>query len=306
MKSAKYIGIIYALLAAIFNGTVGVISVKLFQAGLSSSEVAFYKCLVGLFILSSVIIFSGKTTQVINFVRSKWIIGLVCAFLGFFILYHFETKAYTTTNVSTVVFVLFGSATVFSFLLSAISEKRMLSFKELITIILSVCGLYLIFSQSEGIDIVLNEGLVCAIVAGLGYGGFLFLSRKLNFGAGIPQMFTLLLFGSIYLFIPFDKTVDIYSLELWSVALLVLLAILPTIGGFWCTTKALTLTSSQSVQLIELSEPVFAILFSLFILGQQPTVVQVAGGGLIFASIFLHEFNIIERLISGKRFKKAM
>ena len=306
MKSAKYIGIIYALLAAIFNGTVGVMSVKLFQAGLSSSEVAFYKCLIGLFIVLAVIVFSGKIKHAVQFIKSKWIVGLVCAFLGFFILYHFETKAYTTTNVSTVVFVLFGSATVFSFLLSAIAEKRMLSFNELITIVLSLCGLYLIFAQGGEINMALNEGLICAIIAGLGYGGFLFLSRKLNFGAGIPQMFTLLFFGSIYLFIPFDKAVDISSLTLWSIALLVLLAILPTIGGFWCTTKALTLTSSQSVQLIELSEPVFAILFSLLILGQQPTLAQVAGGGLIFASIFLHEFNIIERLLSSSRFKKAI
>lgn len=306
MKSGKYIGIIYALLAAIFNGTVGVMSVKLFQAGLSSSEVAFYKCLIGLFIVLAVIIFSGKIKHAVQFIKSKWIVGLVCAFLGFFILYHFETKAYTTTNVSTVVFVLFGSATVFSFLLSAVAEKRMLSFNELITIVLSLCGLYLIFAQDGGINMALNEGLICAIIAGLGYGGFLFLSRKLNFGAGIPQMFTLLFFGSIYLFIPFDKAVDISSLTLWSIALLVLLAILPTIGGFWCTTKALTLTSSQSVQLIELSEPVFAILFSLLILGQQPTLAQVAGGGLIFASIFLHEFNIIERLLSSGRFKKAI
>lgn len=46
MKSAKYAGIIYALLAAIFNGTVGVMSVKLFQSGLSANEIAFYKCLI--------------------------------------------------------------------------------------------------------------------------------------------------------------------------------------------------------------------------------------------------------------------
>ncbi|MBK4715309.1 MULTISPECIES: DMT family transporter [Tenebrionibacter/Tenebrionicola group] len=306
MKKAKYIGIIYALLAAIFNGTVGVMSVKLFQAGLSSSEVAFYKCLIGLLILIPVIILSGKINITAQFVKSKWIVGLICAFLGFFVLYHFETKAYTTTNVSTVVFILFGSATVFSFLLSAISEKRILSLKEVITIVLSVYGLYLIFSQDGEMNITLNEGLICAIIAGLGYGGFLFLSRKFRFGAGIPQMFTLLLFGSIYLAIPFDKTVSISSLDIWSIALLILLAILPTIGGFWCTTKALTLTSSQSVQLIELSEPIFAIVFSLLLLGQMPSLVQMAGGGFIFASIFLHEFNIIERLALYWRLKKTM
>ncbi|ECK2142521.1 DMT family transporter [Salmonella enterica subsp. enterica serovar Enteritidis] len=306
MKSAKYAGIIYALLAAIFNGTVGVMSVKLFQAGLSSDEVAFYKCLIGLFILLTIIICTGKLKQVIHFAKSKWLVGLICAFFGFFMLYHFETKAYTTTKVSIVVFVLFGSATIFSFLLSAITEKRLLLFKEIVTIILSICGLYMIFTQDGGMNIQFNEGLISAIIAGFGYGGFLFLSRKLRFGAGIPQMFILLFFGSVYLFIPFEKNVDIYSLDVWNITLLVLLAVLPTIGGFWCTTKALTLTSSQSVQLIELSEPIFTIIFSLLLLGQQPTWIQIAGGSLIFASIFIHEFNIIERLVSQGYFKNPI
>ncbi|EBJ3538076.1 DMT family transporter [Salmonella enterica] len=306
MKSAKYAGIIYAFLAAIFNGTVGVMSVKLFQAGFSSDEVAFYKCLIGLFILFAIIICTGKINQIANFAKSRWFAGLICAFFGFFMLYHFETKAYTTTKVSIVVFILFGSATIFSFLLSAITERRLLSFKEIVTIILSICGLYMIFTQDGGMNIEFNKGSVSAIIAGFGYGGFLFLSRKLRFGAGIPQMFTLLFFGSVYLFIPFEKNMDIYSMSVWNFTLLVLLAILPTICGFWCTTKALTLTSSQSVQLIELSEPIFTIVFSLLFLGQQPTWVQIAGGSLIFASIFLHEFNIIERLVLPGHFKKPV
>ncbi|ATI92485.1 DMT family transporter [Salmonella enterica] len=306
MKSAKYAGIIYALLAAIFNGTVGVMSVKLFQSGLSANEIAFYKCLIGLFILFIIVICTRKLRQVVHFAKSKWLAGLICAFFGFFMLYHFETKAYATTKVSIVVFVLFGSATIFSFLLSAITEKRLLSFKEIVTIILSICGLYMIFTQDGSMKIDFNEGLVSAIIAGFGYGSFLFLSRKLRFGAGIPQMLILLFFGSVCLFIPFEKNVYIHSLSMWIVTLLILLAILPTIGGFWCTTKALTLTSSQSVQLIELSEPIFTLVFSLLFLGQQPTLVQIAGGGLIFVSIFIHEFNIIERLVSPRNFKKTV
>ncbi|EBB0366642.1 DMT family transporter [Salmonella enterica] len=164
----------------------------------------------------------------------------------------------------------------------------------------------MIFTQDGSMKIDFNEGLVSAIIAGFGYGSFLFLSRKLRFGAGIPQMLILLFFGSVCLLIPFEKNVYIHSLSMWIVTLLILLAILPTIGGFWCTTKALTLTSSQSVQLIELSEPIFTLVFSLLFLGQQPTLVQIAGGGLIFVSIFIHEFNIIERLVSPRNFKKTV
>ncbi len=48
-----------ALLAAVFNGTVGVLSVKLFQAGLSANEVAFYKCEVWLGIIVIFLALSG-------------------------------------------------------------------------------------------------------------------------------------------------------------------------------------------------------------------------------------------------------
>ncbi|WJV64315.1 DMT family transporter [Pectobacteriaceae bacterium CE70] len=295
MKATRLSGIIYALLAAIFNGTVGVFSVKLFQSGLSPNQVAFYKCSLGLIIISLIVFSFRKGKALVTFFQSKWIVVAVCAFFGFFVLYHFETNAYVTTNVSTVVFILFGSATVFSFLLSAISERRFFNVKEMQAIVLSIVGLYLIFSNDGGINLSLDKGLINAALAGLGYGLFLFLSKKLKLGSGIPQMCILLLFGSIYLYIPVHQELKISDISPQVTLILILLAILPTIGGFWCTTKALTLTSSQSVQLIELSEPIFAIIFSMVFLGQVSTISQYIGGGLVFFAIFLHEFNILPR-----------
>ncbi|EDV3838494.1 DMT family transporter, partial [Salmonella enterica subsp. diarizonae] len=122
--------------------------------------------------------------------------------------------------------------------------------------------------------------------------------KRMKFGSGLPQMFTLLLFGSFYLFIPYTQGIKNIDISIFSISILIGLAILPTIGGFWCTTKALTLTSSQSVQLIELSEPVFAILFSTIFLGQIASTMQYIGGGLIFLSIIFYEFNLLHKIQS--------
>lgn len=73
---------------------------------------------------------------------------MVCAFFGFFIPYHFETEAYINDNVSSVVFVLFGSSTVFLFILSALVEKRFFSVQEIMATCLSLFGLYLIFLKA--------------------------------------------------------------------------------------------------------------------------------------------------------------
>lgn len=296
MKINRISGLVYALIAAMCNGTVGVLSVKLFQTGMSANEVAFYKCLIGFIIIFSMILLSGKLNVTFNFVKEKWLVGIICSFFGFFILYHFETAAYTTSNVSSVVFTLFGSATVFLFLLSALIEKRFFNLSEAITIVIAMLGLYLIFIHDEKTNISLNYGLFLASVAGIGYGTFLYLSKKMKFGSGLPQMFTLLLFGSFYLFIPYIQGVKNINISILSISILIGLAILPTIGGFWCTTKALTLTSSQSVQLIELSEPVFAIFFSTLFLGQIASTMQYIGGGLIFFAIIFYEFNLLHKI----------
>ncbi|NPD01265.1 DMT family transporter [Brenneria sp. hezel4-2-4] len=302
VNTNKIAGIVYALLAAIFNGTVGVLSVKLFQTGLSPAQVAFYKCLIGLAIIFVIIMSSARRAALFHFIKSHWHVVLICSFFGFFMLYHFETSAYSTTNVATVVFMLFGTATVFSFMLSAIAEKRLFSWKEIQAITLSIVGLYLIFSDESGIELSFTVGLINAMLAGIGYGLFLFLSKKLKLGAGMPQMCTLLLFGSIYLYFPVHSSSLAASVTVEMAVMLLLLAILPTIGGFWCTTKALTLTSSQSVQLIELSEPVFAILFSAIFLGQLSSPVQYIGGALIFLAILLHEFSPSRFLLKKARY----
>ncbi len=96
---------------------------------------------------------------------------------------------------------------------------------------------------------------------------FIFIfTRKLKLGFWLIPLCALLFIGSLYLSIPlFGANLNLnFSLE--SLILLLALAFLPTIGGFYCTTRALSLAKSNSVQLIELSEPLFAMFFgSLFL-----------------------------------------
>ncbi len=63
------------------------------------------------------------------------------------------------------------------------------------------------------------------------------------------------------------------------------------IGGFWCTTKSLTILKSQAVQLVELSDPIFASMLGFVFLGQLVTSMQMLGGACacILAAILIHE-----------------
>lgn len=286
-----------ATLAAIFNATVGIISVNLFNFGLTPEAVAFLKCLIALCILLTFVFLFKKESFILK-IKTKGLKISICSLFGFFILYTFETKAYESLNVAVVVFILFGSSTIVTFILDSILDRRFLTLREILSISLSLIGLGFIFSYELSYQSI--NGVINAIISGLGYGIFLVLSKRMRIGSDIVTLTSLMLFGTIYLFIYYifnDGSILNYSLNN-VIAPLILLAILPTIGGFYSTIKALELIKSQSVQLIELTEPVFAMIFSFLFLGQLTTPMQMLGGSVIILSILIHELDV--KYISNK------
>ena len=100
-----------------------------------------------------------------------------------------------------------------------------------------------------------------------------------------------MLFGIIYLFIPFYKE-EIVIPNDSSMPSLIALAILPTIGGFYCTTKALTFLEANKVQLLELTEPLFATLFSYIFLREVISNIEFLGVFLILFAIYISEYKL--------------
>lgn len=280
-------GYIYALLAAIFNGMIGIFSVAIMTSGLSPNAISFYKCLISFLIITSWLIVSKQVTRWLCYIKGLWWQLALSAFFGFFVLYFFETAAYKYEKVTIVVFMLLGSAVITTFILSSILERKWLRFHDFISCVFAISGLGLIF----GVNIAINEGCIgifLALIGGIGYGIFLTITPRFNIGSGLLVVNSLMLFGMLYLFVPFAFEGLEFITDFNTTILLILLALLPTIGGFLCTTKALVLLKSESVQLIELSEPIFAIVFSFIFLGQTITFGQISGGLLLIASIYVN------------------
>jgi drug/metabolite transporter (DMT)-like permease len=282
-----YLGYIYALLAAIFNGMIGIFSVKIMSVGLSPYAIAFYKCLIAFLIITSWLIVSKQLGHWINYIKRLWWQLLVASLFGFFVLYFFETAAYKYEKVTIVVFMLLGSAVITTFILSSVLDKKWLSLHDVMSCAFALFGLALIFGVNVGLS---NNylGIFLALIAGMGYGAFLTISPRFNIGSGLLVVNSLMLFGMLYLFIPFAHEGLVFITDTHTVILLTLLALLPTIGGFLCTTKALTLLKSESVQLIELSEPIFSLVFSFVFLNQYITFWQVTGGSFLIISIYVN------------------
>ena len=284
------LGISFALAAAALNATIGIFSVLLINTGLKSNDIAFLKTIIAFVLLSALLSKTPRRIQyqqliTTEFVGSsnKRVLGAVaiCAFLGIFTLFVFETKAYEYGNPANVVVVLMAAATISATLFGALLLKETLLLNTLIGVLLAVVGIFVIFWTSS-----INLNLIFfASLAGSGYGLFSVLMQRFGLQGGIYLTKYLLLFGSVFLFIPFIVTFEPINIGYPSVLGLLGLAIFPTILGFYCTTSALKYLPAAKVQVIELSEPLFAVFFVWLILHEAATMRFWLGAALVIVGI---------------------
>src|SRR6185437_1758833 len=293
MKSnhSPYLGYLYAVLSAMCAGTIGIFSVKAISAGLPASAIAFYRCLFAFIFITIWFVLSGQFNQWLVYLKKFYLKIAVCAFWGVFILYTFETRAYKYNSVPIVVFLLLGSAILTTFVLSAILHKHRLRVYEIISCLLAIFGLGLMFGIYNIHALKVNLiGAVLAIAAGIGYGGFLAFSHKFRIGSGLIIVNSLALFGLVYLFPAFIHSGFILP-SIDSLPFLLALVIIPTICGFWLTTRALTIIKSSTVSLIDLSEPLFAIILAYIVLNQKLEFAQFTGGMFILGAVCINYFG---------------
>lgn len=206
----------------------------------------------------------------------------ILAFLGIFCLYFFETWAFAKASIPLVSFLIYAAGAV-TIMLSAIFLKERISFLKIMSFALLVIGIILI-CLSEGRLEGSILGIILALIAGAGYALFIFFSKKLDIGSGVPHLVWLFGFGSIFLAFPLLQTEQILlpASSLWSILLLVLI---PTIGGFWFTLKAIDDGSASGVQIIETSDPLFASLYAFILFSEILHWQGWVGAGFIMAGL---------------------
>ena len=290
------LGFVFALMAAALNATIGVFSVLLMNTGLKSNDIAFLKTIIAFVLLSALLSKTPRriqyqqliTTEFVgssNKLSNKRVMGAVaiCAFLGIFTLFVFETKAYEYGNPANVVVVLMAAATISATLFGVLLLKEKLLLNTILGVLLAVAGIFIISWTSS-----INLSLVFyAALAGSGYGLFSVLMQHFGLQGGIYLTKYLLLFGSLFLFIPFIVTFEPINIGYLSVLGLLGLAIFPTILGFYCTTSALKYLPASKVQVIELSEPLFAMFFVWLILHEVATMRFWLGAGFVILGILM-------------------
>lgn len=282
------VGVLCALGAAAANGLVGVFSKLSMNLQLDYAHIAFYKCFLGFLITLALCLSNKKHMTALKTCIKSPLPILICAFFGVFILYFFETSAYSHMKVSEVVLILMVGSTVASVSLSYYFLQEKTTAKTLFSLVLSFVGIYLIYGNNSVFSI---KGAVLAFVSGIGYGSYLVVTRYFKIKSTLAYLCALFGFGCMYLILPLLYMGDIIMPSVQAFPYLLFLAVVPTIGGFYMTTKALEYLESSRVQLLELSEPVFALVFAFVILAEFLTLQQAVASSLIIFSLYLPEVN---------------
>ncbi len=273
-----------ALVAALLNGTIGVLTRVGFDQGATPAMIAFWKCF-GAFLLVCALCACRRqlTTQTISLAK-RWPQFACLSFLGIFGLYYFETKAFAQASIPLVSFLTYaaGGATIaLSGLLlgETITRRKVIAFAA---IVLGV-GLMSLFEHAVTGSL---SGIALALAGGCGYALFIFLSKWFRIGAGLPQLVWLFGFGSVFLLMPLvNEGFAIPDGFTWIT--LCGLVLLPTIGGFYFTTRAVAGGQASKVQIIETSDPLFATGFGFLLFGDRLSHAGMLGAACIAAGLLI-------------------
>jgi drug/metabolite transporter, DME family len=275
---------IYALLAALSNGAIGPLNRFAFEGGASHHQVAFLKCFGAFIVLLVWCLLHPSQRHVLFGLARRARAFALLSLLGVFSLYFFETWAFAEASIPLVSFLTYAAGGVTLILSVLVLGERLTIYKVAAFVaILGGVGVIFVFNgQFSGSTL----GMFFALMGGLGYALFIFFAKKLNVGSGLPHLVWLFGFGSIYLAIPLTQhgLTPLPTAAIWPIVALI---VVPTIGGFWFTTRAVQSGDASSVQIIETSDPLFASSFALVLFNETLAMSGWVGAAMIMGGLLL-------------------
>ncbi len=184
----------------------------------------------------------------------------------------------------------FASYPLFTTLLEPLFFKEVLRRKNVIAALIVICGLVMMATSSEDPNVIFSgsviKGLFWGLGAGLGFAVLTLLNRG-HVRNHSPLLLTCWQNGfAALVLLPWSLSESwIISGRDWG--LLFILGVICTVGGHTLLINGLRHVQAQVASLLIAGlEPVFAIFFALFLLGEIPSLQTLLGGLLIVGTTF--------------------
>lgn len=283
LQRSSLLGAMFALLAALSNGTVGVLSRTAFNQGLDHTTVAFARCGVALAVVTLLVAFKrGGFRSLIAGFRGSWKIA-ICSALGIFTLYHFETQAFAYASIPLVSILVFAGG-LGAIVLDIVILKEKVTVRKGFAMLLVFCGGGVLIG-GDGLASGSALGVGLALLAGFGYASFIFAWKFFRLKSSLESFWWFLAYGFAMLAVPVVLSGGTTpSLE--ALPNLIALGLIPSLCGFYCTILALQHIEAYKAQVIESSEPFFSAVFAALIFSEWLTGnALLAGLAIIFGAL---------------------
>ncbi len=266
------------------------ILVKLIGVSLMTpTAIGFWRCFLGALILFSWASLAKKPLM-IDMSIMRWTI-LAGLFFSFDLFFWHRSIIYAGAGLSTIL----GNTQVFgSAILGYFIFKDRLTTKFLVAAITAVGGVALlagIGSDIEFTDLYLR-GIIYGLLTGLSYAAYLVTVKYAGHKQKLPDFVTLMAWISVYtaLFMGVMSAIegeDILPPDLYSWAVLVVLALLVQSIGWRAISEGLSKLEAYRAGLILLLQPILATVWGIIIFSESFTFLQLLGAAITLAAIYI-------------------
>ena len=266
-------------LASILWGSNGVI-VNLVE--FHPTTITFFRVLIGglTLIIVSILVKGLETFKVNGFFKRLMILGALLA-AGWYFLF----QAMKLIPIGAAVLINYLAPVFVAVLAPSVLDER-LEKKIVIAIVLSILGVFLISCQGLGSGELSILGIIFGLLAATSYGGFVIYSKqtlaKLSY-------YTVAMYSYLVSALILSPSLLLIKspLSLNSLILLFLMGVLNTGVAVTLYLKGLRSLKAQEAATITYLEPLSAIIFGYFMLGQEISIGIILGGALILTSQYL-------------------
>ena len=256
---------------------------------LASGEIALYRAILAAALIG---IFLLITRQRIPFKKIKKELPLLLisgAAMGFNWIFLFEAYKYTTVSAATLSYYF---APVIVTVACPILFKEKMTAKQWICFAMSTVGIALITGvgdMSAGSNHLLGIGF--GLLAACFYATVILLNKFIKGVDGIHRTFLQFLSAIIVLipYVGFTSGVNITSLNVKGVVCLLIVGLVHTGVTYCLYFSSLKELSGQKAAILSYIDPLVAVIVSVFILGEDMTVLQIIGGILILGFTLWNE-----------------
>ncbi|MDE6073068.1 MAG: DMT family transporter [Muribaculaceae bacterium] len=279
----KLKGTIYGLLSAAFYGMNPLFTLPLYERGMSTTSVLFWRYLIALPILALMIKFRGQSLKV----DSRLILPLLGLglLMGYSSLALFLSYRYMDAGIASSLLFVYPLMVA---LIMTFFFREKLTLQTILCLVMAGGGIYMLYSGGTSGTTLSAAGTLLVMSSSLSYAVYIVC---VNFPAikRIPTVvltfyviaFGWLIFGGAVLA---DGNLDLPSTTfMWGTA--IALSLLPTVASLVLTTKAIQSIGSTPTAILGVFEPVTALIFGVLLFGEHLSMSDIVGLVLILIAV---------------------